>query len=54
MRTTGEPVKKGKMDLASTTLYDFNELQSWFKLREYKILYAKKNKDTGLFLLRKK
>lgn len=53
MRTTGEKVKKDKMDLASTTLYGFDELQAWFKLREFKILYAKKNKDSGLFLLRK-
>lgn len=46
-------LKRERLNLSLTTLYSFDDLSEWFEDRGFNIVWKKKVKDTGLFLLTK-
>jgi SAM-dependent methyltransferase len=53
MRSSGQHVRIERLDLASTTLYSFNDLRDWLVTRGFQVTWSKNVRDIGLFLLRK-
>ena len=53
MRLTGETVRTGVLNLAATTLYDFEQLLNWIPTTGLHPVWNKKVRNTGLFLLQK-
>lgn len=53
LRLTGAPVARGHLDLASTTLYRFEELRNWLAGSPLRLRLAMQQGDTGVFLLEK-
>jgi predicted nucleotide-binding protein with TIR-like domain/histidine-specific SAM-dependent methyltransferase len=53
MRSNGKQVRAERLDLASTTLYSFNDLRDWLATRGFQVTWSKNVRDIGLFLLRK-
>ncbi len=53
MRLTGERVTRAKLDLGSTTVYDFAALRDWLAASSLNLLVARRDDCTGLFVLAK-
>ena len=53
MRLTGEVVTREQLDLASTTLYDFESLRDWLAASPLQLRFAARNDGSGVFLLEK-
>jgi hypothetical protein len=53
MRTTGEPIRKKRLDLAATTLYSYDSLRNWLMTRGFHEVWSYKSNKEALFLLRK-
>jgi hypothetical protein len=51
MRVTGEAVERARLDLASTTLYDFDSLLAWFPSLRLEPRWSRQGPTMGLFLL---
>lgn len=53
MRLTGKLVTRERLDLGSTTIYDFEALRGWLASSPLSMLHACRGDDTGLFVLAK-
>jgi hypothetical protein len=53
MRTTGEQIRKERLDLAATTLYSYDSLREWLLTRGFHEVWSNKKNKVVLFLLRK-
>jgi hypothetical protein len=53
MRLTGEPIKRERLSLGSTTLYSQADLAEWVAARGFHLMWSRRREDIGLFLLRK-
>ena len=53
MRLTGQGVARAHLDLASTTLYEFESLRAWLAASPLQLRFAARNDETGVFLLEK-
>lgn len=53
MRLTGRVVARDHLDLASTTLYEFESLRDWLAASPLRLRFAARNDETGVFLLEK-
>lgn len=49
---SGNHFKRSRLNLAATSMYDYDELGAWFKAKGFDILWNRRTSDTGLFLLR--
>jgi hypothetical protein len=52
-RADRRPFRKDKIALSASTVYSFEELSSWLKLKKFQIVWEKKANSIGLFLLKK-
>jgi hypothetical protein len=53
LRSNNEPVKRDRLDLAVTTLYDADGLQAWLERRGMSIVWQKRDGEILIILLRK-
>lgn len=53
LRLTGAPVARAHLDLASTTLYRFEELRDWLADSPLRLRLARRSGESGVFLLEK-
>jgi hypothetical protein len=53
MRLTGEPIKRERLNLGSTTLYSQSELADWLTTQGFDLTWSRRREDIGLFLLRR-
>lgn len=53
MRLTGAPVRRDRLDLAVTTLYDPASLREWFPTAGFRVVWDDAGTGTSFFLLRR-
>ena len=54
LKSTGQPVRRDRLDLAATTAYSYEALKKWLPTRGFRIIWSEHTDKIAFFLLRKK